>query len=407
MALSSSADQPQPLGRIVLAVKDWIARLGEVWVEAQVIEIKRRKSPTQFLTLRDRTTDISASVTVTSFVLDSAGHLPEGSQVIARLKPRLWDRNSSLHFECLEIKAAGEGRLLAQLEELKRKLQAEGLFEGYRKRRLPLIPRAIGLITSPGSDAEHDVLTNTAARWPAQFITKPVMVQGPKAVSQVIAALRELDANDAIDVIVIARGGGSLEDLLPFSDEGLIREVAAATTPVISAIGHEQDVPLLDFVADARASTPTGVAAIVVPDHAQETAMIAEAKTRLRHALTTRLSAAQQALTELRSRPVLRNPLSALEPHLGKLELLRHRLLAAMNRALEQDRAQVTSLLSSLRAMSPKATLQRGYAVVVDQHSRSVTSVDDVAPGIQIQAWLVDGLIDASVTATHRKENHG
>ena len=260
MTLTSSPDRPQPLARIVGAVADWVGRLGEIWVEAQVIEIKRRAAPTQFLTLRDRFADVSCSVTTSAFVLDSAGSLPEGSQVRARLKPRVWEPNASLSFECLELQVAGTGRLLAELDARRRTLQAEGLFDAHRKKRLPLLPRRIGLITGKDSDAEHDVLRNVSRRWPARFTVAHSLVQGPTAAASVMQALHSLDDDPEVDVIVIARGGGALEDLLPFSDEGLVRAVSACRTPVVSAIGHESDTPLLDFVADLRASTPTDAA---------------------------------------------------------------------------------------------------------------------------------------------------
>ena len=312
MTLTSSPDRPQPLARIVGAVADWVGRLGEIWVEAQVIEIKRRAAPTQFLTLRDRFADVSCSVTTSAFVLDSAGPLPEGSQVRARLKPRVWEPNASLSFECLELQVAGTGRLLAELDARRRKLQAEGLFDAHRKKRLPLLPRRIGLITGKDSDAEHDVLRNVSRRWPARFTVAHSLVQGPTAAASVMQALHSLDDDPEVDVIVIARGGGALEDLLPFSDEGLVRAVSACRTPVVSAIGHESDTPLLDFVADLRASTPTDAASRVVPDFTAEQDLIAAARTRLTAAITARLGQAAQELAELRRRPVLASPAAAL-----------------------------------------------------------------------------------------------
>ena len=196
MPMNSSQEQPQPLGRVIGAVKDWVGRLGEIWVDAQVVEIKRRSGATQFMTFRDRVANMSAQVTVSSLVLDAAGPLPEGSRVTARVRPRLWDRTTSLSLECLELHVAGEGRLLAQLEQLKRKLQAEGLFEEYRKKRLPLLPRVIGLVTGKDSDAERDVLTNVARRWPAaRFTVRHALVQGANSAESVMTALARLDAD--------------------------------------------------------------------------------------------------------------------------------------------------------------------------------------------------------------------
>ncbi|HMR48349.1 MAG TPA: exodeoxyribonuclease VII large subunit [Arachnia sp.] len=408
MALTSSPEQPQPLGRIILAVRDWVGRLGEVWVDAQVVEIKRRSAPTQFLTFRDRLTESSVQVTTTAYVLDAAGPLPEGSQVVARVRPRVWERNGQLSFECLELRVAGEGRLLAQLEQLKRKLQAEGLFDPHRKRRPPLLPRVIGLVTGKDSDAERDVLTTVARRWPAaRFRVRHAVVQGLHAAAAVIDALSDLDEDPDVDVIIVARGGGSLEDLLAFSDEGVVRAVAETLTPVISAIGHERDVPLIDFVADVRASTPTDAGKRVVPDVAEELAVVRQARDRLARAVSSQLDAAQRRLDELRSRPVMVDPTSAFLPHFDRLELLRHRLGSAVDRRLRDEQATLRAHIGAIRAMSPKATLERGYAVLVDERRRSVSSVADARPGTRIHAYLTDGELALDVVEADRKDHHG
>ncbi|MHA6524165.1 exodeoxyribonuclease VII large subunit [Tessaracoccus sp. G1721] len=401
MALESSSEKPQPLGRVIMATKDWVGRLGEVWVDAQVVEIKRRNAPTQFLTFRDRVADMSAQVTVSTVVLDAAGPLPEGSRVTARVKPRVWERNASLSLECLEIQVAGEGRLLAQLEQLKRKLQAEGLFDPARKRRLPLLPRMIGLVTGKDSDAERDVVTTVGGRWPAARIrTRHALVQGPNSAESIMLALAALDADPEVDVIILARGGGSLEDLLSFSDEGVVRAVAAARTPVVTAIGHERDAPIVDLVADVRASTPTDAAKRVVPDHAAETDALAEARARLGRAVATRILEAQRELDQLRSRPVMVDPTSAFAAHYDRLSLQRHKLTAAIERRLRDEESHLRSAVSSIRALSPKRTLERGYAVLVDDAHRSVSAVTDTAPGARIHAYLADGSLALDVVAT-------
>lgn len=406
--MSSSPEQPQPLGRVIGAMKDWVGRLGEVWVDAQVVEIKRRNGATQFMTFRDRVANMSAQVTVSALVLDSAGPLPEGSRVTARVRPRLWDRTSSLSLECLELQVAGEGRLLAQLEQLKRKLQAEGLFDEYRKRRLPLLPKRIGLITGKDSDAERDVLTNVARRWPtASFTVRHALMQGANSAESVMTALARLDADPAVDVIIVARGGGSLEDLLSFSDEGLVRAIASAQTPVITAIGHERDFPLVDFVADLRASTPTDAAKRVVPDHAAERAGVDQAVARLHRAISTRLKRERAGLDSLRSRPVLIDPTSAFVAHYDRLSLLKHRLTNAVERRLRDEEAELRTAVSSIRALSPKRTLERGYAVLVDAERRSVSSVTETAQGERIHAYLADGELTLDIVDVHAKENHG
>lgn len=407
MALSSSRDAPQPLGRIIQAVKGWVERLGEVWVEAQVVEIKRRNAPTQFLTLRDPRAEFSCTATTSARVLDVAGPLPEGSSVVARVKPRVHDRSTQLSLEVLELHVAGEGRLLAELEQRKRKLQAEGLFDPSRKRRLPFLPGCIGVIAGRGSDAERDVLTNARRRWPAaQFRVEHALVQGPLAATQVMQALMLLDCDPEVDVIVIARGGGALEDLLPFSDEGLVRAVAHARTPVVSAIGHEADAPILDLVADVRASTPTDAAKLVVPDVAQEFALVAEARSRIRQAVEQRLTQEQRILDDLRSRPVLRDPTSAFTAHYDRLALLEHQLRSAIDGRLRDESGELARLLAGVRAMSPKKILERGYAVLVGNEG-TISRVTDATVGARLHAHLFDGELDlnvAGVTERNRDE---
>lgn len=409
MALDSSPERPQPLGRVIGALKDWVGRCGEIWVDAQVVEIKRRSAPTQFLTFRDRAANMSARVTVSTLVLDAAGPLPEGSRVAARVRPRVWDRDTSLSLECLELRVAGEGRLLAQLEQLKRKLQAEGLFDEYRKKRLPLLPSTIGLITGKDSDAERDVVTHVTRRWPAAALrVRHALVQGPNSAESVMLALAQLDADPEVDVIIIARGGGSLEDLLSFSDEGLVRAVASARTPVVTAIGHERDFPLVDFVADLRASTPTDAAKRVVPDHAVEAAGVAQARQRLDLAIVSLLAREQAELDTLRSRPVLVDPTSAFTAHFERLALLRHRLSTAVERRLSAEESGLATAVSTIRALSPKRTLERGYAVLVDDAHASVSATRDTTVGSRVHAYLADGQLALDVVEITQKEaTHG
>ena len=244
-----------------------------------------------FLTLRDPVAAVSVRVICPRAVLDAADPPPaEGARVVVWAKPDFNTTRGSFSLSAIEIRAVGIGELLARLERLRRALAAEGLFAAERKRPLPFLPGKIGLICGRDSAAERDVLRNAARRWPAvQFRVEQVAVQGPYAVAEVIDALQRLDADPAVDVIIIARGGGSIEDLLPFSDETLVRAVAACQTPVVSAIGHEQDTPLLDLVADVRASTPTDAARRVVPDVAEQLALIAQLRGRARRCLTGRL----------------------------------------------------------------------------------------------------------------------
>ena len=400
MAMESSPENPLALGRVVQAVKGWVERCGAVWVEAQVIQINRKAgSSTVYMTMRDTIANSSASVTCSVAVLDAAGPISEGATVTAWIKPTVWSNTAKLSFECHEIRASGEGRLLQQLEQRKRLLQAEGLFDPARKKRLPFLPRSIGLVTAANSAAERDVLTNIRLRWPAADITvRHALMQGPNCAAEVMQALAGLDAEPTVDVIIVARGGGSLEDLLPFSDEGLVRAVAACRTPVVSAIGHEPDVPIIDLAADLRASTPTDAAKRVVPDAQEEAQRVQQALGRIRSAMTSRVANEQRHLDQLVSRPVLRDPAGSFDIHYDRIEMLRQRLGSAIDRSIQQQATSLTHDLSRVRAMSPKATVERGYAILVDGEGGSIASIADADLDDDLMAYLADGKLTLSVT---------
>jgi exodeoxyribonuclease VII large subunit len=399
MPMDSSPEQPQPLRVVTSAVRGWVERLGQVWVEAQLIEINRRSgSRTIFLTLRDKLANVSASVTVSPTTLDTAGPLTEGATVVARLKPSYYETTGRFSFYCDAITPVGEGRLLARLEQTKRMLQAEGLFDPVRKRRLPFLPRVVGLVTSAGSAAERDVVENARRRWPAvQISVRNAAVQGPNACEQLIEAIRRLDSDQEIDVIIVARGGGSVEDLLPFSDEALVRAVSACSTPVVSAIGHETDNPILDLVADVRASTPTDAAKRVVPDVAEESERLRQLTGRLRQTIVALVQRNQEALTAIRSRPVLADPTATFQLRGQQVEDLRHRALRAVHHRVSHDETALSHILARIRAMSPKATLERGYAILVDGNGHAVTSVTRAQVGDELTATLVDGRLVVTV----------
>jgi exodeoxyribonuclease VII large subunit len=396
--LESSPDNPQPLRRIAHLVRGWIDRLGPVWVEAQLIEISRRSGRTIFLTLRDRLAEVSVSVTVSPTTLDSAGPLAEGATVVARLKPSYYEQSGRFSYYCDAITPVGEGRLLAHLEQTKRLLQAEGLFDPHRKRPLPFLPRRIGLITGADSAAERDVVENTRRRWPAvQLAIRHTLVQGPQAAEQIIGGLRQLDGIPEVEVIVIARGGGSLEDLLPFSDEGLVRAVAACRTPVVSAIGHESDNPILDLVADFRASTPTDAAKRIVPDAADERVRIQQARQRLTQSVLGQITRQQEMLNALRSRPVLADPTASLGLRIAELGSLRDRSRRAIESRLDREQVVVRHHLHRIRAVSPQATLERGYAILVGARGQPVSTVGQVEMDEDVVAHLADGQLVARV----------
>ena len=400
MGLESSREHPQPLRRVTAAVRGWIDRLGAVWVEGQLIEISRRPAGrTVFMTMRDPLANISASIAASTTTLEEAGPLSEGATVVARLKPSYYETAGRFSFYCDAISGVGEGQLLARLEHTKRLLQAEGLFDPTRKRRLPFLPAEVGLITGVDSAAERDVVENARRRWPGVKIRlRHALVQGSQAAEQLMAAVAELDRQPEVQVIVIARGGGSLEDLLPFSDEGLIRAVYACRTPVVSAIGHETDTPLLDLVADHRASTPTDAAKRVVPDVGEEVARLAQARDRLRLAAAAGIRRQQEWLAAVRSRPVLAAPTASFTLRRNEVTALRARAERAVTVRLAHESSAVEHTLARVRAMSPKATLERGYAILVADDGRGVTSVAGVQQGDDVAAYLADGQLHLSVT---------
>jgi exodeoxyribonuclease VII large subunit len=377
-------------------IAEWVGRLGRVWVEGQITEISKRGGmKVAFLTLRDPVADVSLRVTCGPTMVEG---LREGARVVVSGQPEMHLTRGSLQLVAHEIRAVGAGELLARIERLKAVLAAEGLFSADRKRPLPFLPHSVGLITGRGSAAERDVVENARRRWPAVRIAiRTVAVQGPLAVSQISDALRALERDREIDVIVIARGGGSLEDLLPFSDEALCRLVSSCFTPIVSAIGHEQDVPLLDLVADVRASTPTDAAKRVVPDVGEQTAAVQQLALRARRALTARLTAEQSRIAALRSRPVLSNPGAALTVRAREIEALRARARRRTEGLLDTERHALASQLARVRALSPAATLERGYAVVQHPDGTVLRDAAAAAAGDQLAVRLASGRLDVTV----------
>ena len=344
MALDTSPESPAPVRTVSVLIGEWIGRLGAVWIEGQVAQVSRRPGVrTAWVTLRDVEVDMSLSVVVDTGVLDRMSPpLAEGQRVVVHGRPDFYAARGQFQVRAREIRPVGRGALLEEIERVRALLQAEGLFAAERKRPLPFLPRRVGLVSGRASAALQDVVVNARARWPTVvFEIREVAVQGHQAVPQVVDAIADLNALAEIDVIVIARGGGSIEDLLPFSNERLVRAIAASRAPVVSAIGHEQDVPLADLVADLRASTPTDAAKRIVPDADEERALILAARIRLRQGIRRRVASDQEILD--RARVSSRR---------------------ALESRLQRAGADVEHLLARLRTLSPHATLERGYAVV-------------------------------------------
>ena len=332
--------------------------------------------------------------------------LEPGSRVVALVKPSLWEKSGRLSLVTQRMEPVGLGDLLARVERLKQQLAAEGLFSLDRKKPLPVLPQRIGIITGRDSDAKKDILRNVSARWSAaQFEIREVATQGPMAPIEVSAALEQLDALQDVDVIVIARGGGALEEvILPFSDERLIRAVAAAQTPVVSAIGHEADRPLLDEVADMRASTPTGSAKLLVPEEAQERENISLARTRMSQGLERRLSREAEWLQAVRSRPALAHPEAMIEVRSEDLLRLRRRALVSAQTTVDRARDWVAATRSQVTALSPQSTLDRGYAVVQHQR-RIVRHAGELRPGAEVHVKVSSGEFTAEVTTTTEEKS--
>jgi exodeoxyribonuclease VII large subunit len=360
-------------------VADWLSRLPTIWIEGEVTELRRQpRWQSVFLTLKDPADGACLPVTMPRGRFDALRlDLADGERVHVYGRPELFEARGDFRFRALSIERFGLGDHLAALERLKRELAAEGLFAPDRKRPLPLLPRRIGLVTGNDAAAKRDVLTAITTRFPpAQLLVAETYVQGPLAARAICEALREICEAPEIDVVILARGGGSFQDLLPFSDERLVRAIAGSPVPIVSAVGHEQDTPLSDLVADARASTPTAAARLVVPD-------LADLNARLERSRVALARGAQTALDRERSR----------------LALARDRMRRAPLLMVERRRAALEQAAGRLRALSPRATLERGYAIV-REGGVIVRESSQVAAGKRVEVELGAGGFGARVEDT-------
>ena len=397
-----SPENPFPVRGVAIRVAGWIDKLGAVWVEGQIAQLTLRpNSSTAFITLRDPAADMSLSLTCPrDLVTNAPVKMTDGTQVIVYGKPNFYTGRGTFSLRVSEIRAVGIGELLARIDRLRRLLDAEGLFDPRLKRPIPFLPGTIGLITGRASAAEHDIVAVASGRWPAvRFEVRHTVVQGPNAVPQIVEALRALDAHPEVDVIVLARGGGSVEDLLPFSDETLCREIARCTTPVVSAIGHEPDNPLCDLVADLRAATPTDAAKRIVPDTAAELALVADLRRRAARALRSWVNREQHTLAQLRSRPVLARPLDAITGRAEEIARARRAARRDITRLLAAESERIGHLSARLTTLGPAATLARGYAVVqavpATGEAQVLRSVSDAPAGTRLRVRVSDGAVAA------------
>ncbi|GAA2240968.1 exodeoxyribonuclease VII large subunit [Streptomyces amakusaensis] len=401
MALNTSPDAPLPVGEVSRLIGGWIDRLGAVWVEGQITQLSRRPGQgVVFLTLRDPAHDISVGVTCYRQVFDAVADIvTEGARVVVHAKPEWYAPRGQLSLRAVEIRPVGIGELLARLERLKRLLGAEGLFAADRKKPLPFLPHRVGLVCGRASAAERDVLENARRRWPAvRFEVRNVAVQGVRAVSQVVQAVQELDELAEVDVIIVARGGGSVEDLLPFSDERLVRAVAECRTPVVSAIGHEPDAPLLDLVADLRASTPTDAAKKVVPDVGEELERVRQLRDRSLRTVRALLEREERGLAHALSRPSMEHPHRMVDQREAEADALVARSRRVLGHLLDRADSELAHTRARVVSLSPAATLERGYAVLRRDDGTVVRSAGEVTAGEELRARVSEGEFAVRVT---------
>jgi len=397
----TSSESPAPVRVVSEAIKEYVDRLGPIWIEGEISELNERSGGMAFMRLRDTSVDMSLSVMCFKNVLAEVQPLPANARVVIYAKPSWFTKNGSLTMSAKEIRQVGVGELLARLEALKTLLAAEGLFSADRKVALPKLPRKVGLICGRNTDAEKDVVENARRRWPAvEFEIREVAVQGAAAVVEVSAALRELEAIEDVDVIIITRGGGSFEDLLPFSDESLVRLAASCETPIVSAIGHEKDSPLLDLVADVRASTPTDAAKRVVPDIEQEISDINKIRDRMYRRLLASVEYELNQIAQLHNRPVMKDPSVMIKVRKDDLTALRDRSHRGFKALLDIEKKEIKGVIAHLRSLSPQSTMDRGYSVVQIGDGKIVRDATKLKAGEVLRIRAAKGEASASVLAS-------
>ena len=394
----SSEQSPWSVANFTNTLKEWITRLGNVWVEGQISQISPKKD-VFFGELRDLVADKGFSIhSRRPDVLAAVSELSAGDRVVVLVHPDFWERSGKTSMDVLAIRKVGLGELLERIERLRQQLIKEGLTLAERKLPLPFLPNLIGLITGANSDAEKDVLENTKRRWPeARFRVIHTPVQGDKAAPEIITAIETLDADPEVEVIVLARGGGSFQDLLVFSDEKVVRAVANCKTPIVSAIGHDNDRPLTDEVADFRASTPTDAAKHIVPDVVEERNRIAQALQRISLRVIGYIQNQVELVSGIRSRPILANPFTLVEERSLQISQLEQSLTNQVRNTLDKQHLLVSGLRGQVRALSPKLTLDRGYAVVRDADGHVLTAPKQAKTGQKLKVTLSGG--DLGVTA--------
>jgi exodeoxyribonuclease VII large subunit len=394
----TSSEKPAPVRVVTEAIKEYLDRLGPIWIEGEISELNERSGGMAFMRLRDTSADMSLSVMCYKTVLASVQPLPANARVVIHAKASWYTKSGTLTMSAKEIRQVGVGELLARLEELKGVLAKEGLFNSDRKVSLPRLPNKVGLICGRNTDAMKDVVENARRRWPAvEFEIREVAVQGSAAVVEVSQALAELEARADVDVIIITRGGGSFEDLLPFSDESLVRLAGSCLTPIVSAIGHEKDSPLLDLVADYRASTPTDAAKRVVPDIAQEIADIDLIRQRLFRKVTHLLDFEISTISHLTARPVMKDPMVIVTSRVDQISTARDRAARTMTALIDSEKRELKQVRAHLRSLSPQSTLDRGYSVATLEDGAIARDAAKIPAGSNLTIRLAKGSLEATV----------
>jgi exodeoxyribonuclease VII large subunit len=394
----TSSEKPAPVRVVTEAIKEYLDRLGPIWIEGEISELNERSGGMAFMRLRDTSADMSLSVMCYKTVLASVQPLPANARVVIHAKASWYTKSGTLTMSAKEIRQVGVGELLARLEELKSALAKEGLFDADRKVALPRLPKKVGLICGRNTDAMKDVVENARRRWPAvEFEIREVAVQGSAAVVEVSQALAELEALADVDVIIITRGGGSFEDLLPFSDESLVRLAGSCLTPIVSAIGHEKDSPLLDLVADYRASTPTDAAKRVVPDIAQEIADIELIRQRLLRKVTHLLDFEISTISHLTARPVMKDPMVIVSSRVDQISTARDRAARTMTALIDSEKRELKQVRAHLRSLSPQSTLDRGYSVATLEDGAIARDAAKIPAGAHLRIRLAKGSLEATV----------
>ena len=398
----STEHSPWQVSALSRSLKDWVEKLGRVWVEGE-LQSYSEKGGNIFGSLRDL--DVENAIEIHAFAGSGAEievGLKQGDRVVALLQPVFWPKNGKLTMRIGAMHKVGLGELLERIERLKQQLIAEGLTDPARKKPLPFLPNRIGLITGSNSDAEKDILQNAKLRWPdVQFEVINTLVQGDKAAAEIIMAMGQLDQMPEVDVIIIARGGGSFQDLLPFSDERLVRAAAALSKPVVSAIGHENDQPLLDLVADLRASTPTDAAKRVVPDVVEERKNIKLMRERSWYRVSSFVDAQLQLVQSVRTRPVLASPFGFVDAQSEQLNVLNRRIREIFDYRLQVAQSEIRELRAKASALSPKLTLERGYSLLFDEAGKPAKKL---AKGEKFSIVTADQEISATATTVRERD---